>query len=265
MCYRGRLAPTPTGHLHAGHAATFRTVHQRAREAGGELLLRIEDIDPQRCKAEFVDACIEDLQWLGITWDGPPIFQSRRRQVYLDAWRALRDGGFIYPSKHSRRDVEQAAQAPHEEEPVFPPEWRTPVDEALKWESPAGINWRFRVPDGETVTFQDGRCGPISRVAGKDFGDFVVWRRDDVPAYELAVVADDIAMGITEVVRGEDLLTSTARQLLLYRALGAKAPAFYHCALVRDEQGRRLAKRHASLSIRALREAGKSPAEIIAA
>jgi glutamyl-tRNA synthetase len=127
---------------------------------------------------------------------------------------------------------------------------------------PAGVNWRFRVPDGETIVFQDGCCGEVARVAGRDFGDFVVWRRDDVPAYELAVVADDIAMGITEVVRGEDLLTSTARQLLLYRALGAEPPAFYHCPLVRDASGRRLAKRDASLSIRALREAGRTPEEV---
>jgi glutamyl-tRNA synthetase len=125
------------------------------------------------------------------------------------------------------------------------------------------VNWRFRVPDGETVAFQDGRLGAVEFVAGRDFGDFVVWRRDDVPAYELAVVADDIAMGITEVVRGEDLLVSTARQLLLYRALGAEAPLFHHGPLVRDATGRRLAKRDAALSLRALREAGYSPEAVL--
>jgi glutamyl-tRNA synthetase len=260
--YHGRIAPTPTGLLHAGHAATFWIAHERARAVGGRVTLRIEDIDPQRCKPEFAEACIEDLAWLGVTWDKGPIFQSAQRDVFLGTWRRLRDGGFIYPSPHSRRDVEQAAQAPHDEEPIFPPEFRQPVESALEWAEPAGVNWRFRVPDGETIVFRDGRCGEVARVAGRDFGDFVVWRRDDVPAYELAVVADDIAMGITEVVRGEDLLTSTARQLLLYRALGAEPPAFYHCPLVRDASGRRLAKRDAALGIRALREAGRTPDEV---
>lgn len=264
--YRGRIAPTPTGLLHAGHAATFRLAHERARAAGGHLALRIEDIDPQRCRPEFSAAAIEDLRWIGMTWDEGPVFQSERRPGFLETWRRLRDGGFIYPSPHSRRDVERASLAPHEEEeePVFPVEWRQPAGDAMKWEAPAGTNWRFRVPDGETVAFVDGRCGPVVRVAGRDFGDFVVWRRDDVPAYELAVVADDIAMGITEVVRGEDLLTSTARQILLYRALGADPPAFFHGPLLLDEQGRRLAKRDAALSLRALRETGLSPRDVFA-
>jgi glutamyl-tRNA synthetase len=260
--YHGRIAPTPTGFLHAGHAATFWIAHERARAAEGNVTLRIEDIDPQRCKPEFAAACIEDLAWLGIMWDDGPVFQSARRGVFLEMWRRLRDGGFVYPSPHSRRDVEQSAQAPHDEEPIFPPEFRQPMESARDWSDPAGVNWRFRVPDGEVIAFQDGRCGEVARVAGRDFGDFVVWRRDDVPAYELAVVADDIAMGITEVVRGEDLLTSTARQLLLYRALGVEPPAFYHCPLVRDASGRRLAKRDAALSIRALREAGRAPEEV---
>ncbi|MDD5199844.1 MAG: glutamate--tRNA ligase family protein [Terrimicrobiaceae bacterium] len=258
--YRGRIAPTPTGLLHAGHAATFRTAHARA--AGGHLILRVEDLDPQRCREEFTEACIEDLRWLGITWDEGPLRQSARREIFLDAWRRLRGGGFIYPSPQSRRDVELAAQAPHEEEPIFPAEWRQPAEAAMEWTAPAGTNWRFRVPDGEALVFFDGRCGRVERVAGRDFGDFVIWRRDDVPAYELAVVADDIAMRITEVVRGEDLLTSTARQLLLHRALGAAPPAFFHCPLIRDAQGRRLSKRDAALGIRALREAGVPPENI---
>ena len=257
--YRGRLAPTPTGFLHAGHAATFRLAHRRARDAGGHLVLRIEDIDPQRCRPEFIAAAVEDLAWLGLDWDEGPVRQSDRREVFLAVWRALRDGGWIYPSPHSRRDLERAPLAPHEDEPIFPPAWRQPVESARSWEAPAGTNWRFRVPDGETISFVDGRCGVVERVAGRDFGDFVVWRRDDVPAYELAVVADDVAMGITEVVRGEDLLTSTARQILLYRALGARAPAFFHGPLLRDATGRRLAKRDAAQSLRALRAAGCLP------
>ncbi len=260
--YRGRLAPTPTGWLHAGHAATFRRAHARARAAGGHLTLRVEDLDAGRCRPEFVAGCVEDLRWLGLDWDDGPIHQSARVPIFLAAWRRLRDGGFIYPSPQSRRDVELAAGAPHEEEPVFPVEWRRSPDEARRWETPAGVSWRFRVPDGESVEFVDECRGSMGFQAGRDFGDFVVWRRDDVPAYELAVVADDVAMGITEVVRGEDLLGSTARQLLLYRALGAAPPAFYHAPLVRDATGRRLAKRDAALSLRALRAAGCDPREI---
>ncbi len=262
--YRGRLAPTPTGLLHAGHAATFRLAHDRARAAGGHLVLRIEDIDPQRCRPEFAAAAIEDLAWLGLNWDEGPVFQSERRELFEAAWKKLRDGGFIYPSPHSRRDVELATQAPHEEVPLFPTEWRQPAEDGLQWATPSGVNWRFRVPDGEAISFNDGRCGDVTYVAGEDFGDFIVWRRDDAPAYELAVVADDIAMGITEVVRGEDLLISTARQLLLHRALGAGAPAFFHAPLLRDSTGQRLAKRNAASSIRALREAGHLPTEVIA-
>jgi len=262
--YRGRIAPTPTGLLHAGHAATFWTAFARAREAAGRLILRIEDIDPHRCRHDYVDACISDLSWLGVSWDEGPIYQSCRLPLFLETWMRLRDTGFIYPSPHSRRDVELATQAPHDEEPIFPIHLRQPVESARAWVAPAGTNWRFRVPDGEVISFVDGRHGEVALTAGKDFGDFVVWRRDDVPAYELAVVADDIAMQITEVVRGEDLLVSTARQVLLYRALGAEPPAFYHCPLVRDADGQRMAKRSASMSLSALREAGLTPAEVLA-
>jgi glutamyl-tRNA synthetase len=173
----------------------------------------------------------------------------------------LRDGGFIYPSERSRRDVELADAAPHEDggtERVFPPQWRPPHGTGREATAPDGVNWRFRVPDGERVTFVDGRLGDRAYTAGVDFGDFVVWRRDGVPAYELAVVADDHAMRISEVVRGEDLLKSTARQLLLYRALGWVPPRWWHTPLVRDANGRRLAKRDGATSLRTLRETGVS-------
>jgi glutamyl-tRNA synthetase len=258
----GRLAPTPTGFLHIGHAATFATAHRRARERGGRLILRIEDLDPHRCKPEFTQAAIEDLQWLGLDWDGEPVFQSARRNLYLEAWKKLRDGGWIYPSTVSRREI--PTLAPHEEEPIFPVELRGDVNAAHKYASPDGANWRFRVPDGETVSFHDSTFGKLSKIALTDFGDFVVWNRDGIPAYELAVVVDDAAMGITEVVRGADLLTSTARQILVHRALGSQPPAWFHCPLALDENGRRLAKRTAGLSIRELREAGKSPADVLA-
>jgi glutamyl/glutaminyl-tRNA synthetase len=262
--YRGRIAPTPTGHLHLGHAATFLQAHERAGKAGGVTILRIEDLDPHRCKLPYVDAAIEDLRWLGVEWQEGPFYQSHRLALYLDAWRKLRDGGFIYPCVRSRRDVAQAALAPHGEIPVFPIEWRTPVERGTEFKEPEGRNWRFLVPDGEEIEFVDGNCGHVRRVALRDFGDFLVWNRENIPAYELAAVVDDIAMGITEVVRGEDLLTSTARQILIYRALGSAPPAFFHCPLILDKEGRRLAKRDLSLSLRVLRDRGYSTEWVIA-
>jgi glutamyl-tRNA synthetase len=298
--YRGRIAPSPTGYLHLGHARTFWMAWQRARAAGGQLVFRNEDLDFQRCKPEFVSAMYEDLRWLGLDWDeGPdippqsgktrqpgdpgaggafaPYSQSQRREVYLAAWRSLRSSGLIYPCTCSRKDLDRALSAPHEplhgagqgnitphpdDELPYPGTCRSKVATAKDYDSPAGVSWRFRVPDGETISFDDGFYGPQQFVAGRDFGDFLLWRRDDIPAYQLAVVADDAAMQITEVVRGADLLKSTARQLLLIRALGYPTPAYFHCPLLRDEKNVRLAKRHDALSLRNLREQGVKPEDL---
>jgi glutamyl/glutaminyl-tRNA synthetase len=269
MPLRGRIAPTPTGLLHVGHARTFALAATRASGAG--LVLRIEDLDGLRCLPEFTSAAIEDLRWLGLHWtEGPdvggphaPYMQSDRATWFLDVWRRLERGGHIYPSPHSRRDVEAAATAPHEAdaEPVFPPSLRPTHRERA--DLPGGVPWRFRVPDGRTIEFQDAIQGTVSRTAGIDFGDFVIWRRDDLASYELAVVADDHAMAIAEVVRGADLLTSTARQLLLYEALGWTPPAWCHAPLVCDAAGRRLAKRTGGFAIRDLRAAGWTPADVL--
>lgn len=268
--YRGRIAPTPTGFLHLGHARTFSLAAERCRQAAGTLILRIEDLDTQRCKNEFSRAAMEDLQALGIRWqEGPdiggpcaPYVQSENRAHFLAVWERLKNGGFIYPCRRSRKDVAAATRAPHAEdedaEPIFPPAWRPQApDYGKDFTEPGDYNWRFRVPDGETLEFFDEIQGTQKFVAGTDFGDFVVWRRDGIPAYELAVVADDIRMGITEVVRGADLLKSTARQILLYRALGAVPPAWAHAPLVLDENGKRLAKRSDALAVRALLAQGK--------
>jgi glutamyl-tRNA synthetase len=255
--------------------------------------MRIEDIDGPRCRPEFATAALEDLRWLGLEWtEGPdvggphgPYVQSARSAWYLEIWRRLEAVGVIYPSPHSRRDVEAAATAPHEAEAVSPAE-ALPVAEALSpaealpaseslfptslrpqsWErasSPGGVPWRFRVPDGRLIEFRDAIQGTVRRTAGVDFGDFVVWRRDDMAAYELAVVADDHAMEIEEVVRGADLLTSTARQLLIYEALGWESPGFAHAPLVCDSSGRRLAKRFGAAGIRELRAAGWTPEDVL--
>jgi glutamyl-tRNA synthetase len=270
--YRGRLAPSPTGFLHIGHARTFLIAAERARLHGGTLVLRNEDLDPDRCRPEFVAALYEDLQWLGIRWtEGPdcggpyaPYSQSERRARYLEAWSALQGQGLIYPCTCSRKELAAIASAPNDsdDESLYPGTCRNRhADE--HYELPAGVNWRFRVPEGEGVTFTDLRQGSRTYVSGEDFGDFVVWRRDDVPAYQLAVTVDDALMKVTEVVRGADLLKSTARQLLLFRALGYRLPDYYHCDLVRDASGHRMAKRHDSASIRALRESGMSPEQVL--
>jgi glutamyl-tRNA synthetase len=270
--YRGRLAPSPTGLLHLGHARTFWVAQERARANGGTLVLRNEDIDSTRFKLEFVPQMLEDLRWFGFEWqEGPdcggpfgPYSQSERRSFYAAALEKLRGGGFVYPCTCSRKDIRDAARAPHAEddEVIYPGTCRNKKPSTLNAQPSTRFAWRFRVADGETISFMDGNFGPQQFVAGKDFGDFVVWRGDDVPAYQLACVVDDAAMQITEVVRGADLLLSTARQILLYRALGLIPPAFYHCELMRDEKGKRLAKRHDALSLRSLREQGKTPEQL---
>jgi glutamyl-tRNA synthetase len=324
--YRGRLAPSPTGYLHLGHARTFWVAWRRARAAHGKLIFRNEDLDYQRCRPEFAKAMYEDLRWLGLDWDEGldlegvsrgdfgPYSQSERRSFYLDAWRKLRDSGLIYPCTCSRKDLERALSAPHEEplhgaplhgaplrgaelhhlddcgpqapspaikEPYdtgtqpgaatvqfpddelpYPGTCREKIGTAKDYDSPAGVSWRFKVPDGATIGFDDGYFGRQEFVAGRDFADFLLWRRDDIPAYQLAVVVDDAAMQITEVVRGADLLKSTARQLLLIRALGYPVPAYFHCPLLRDEKNIRLAKRHDALSLRKLREQGVKAEEL---
>ncbi|MEI8234311.1 MAG: tRNA glutamyl-Q(34) synthetase GluQRS [Verrucomicrobiota bacterium] len=260
--YRGRIAPSPTGLLHLGHARTFWIAQERARQAAGALILRVEDIDPARCKPEFTEALVEDLRWFGFQWDEGPYVQSARMPLYLALLERLRAGGFIYPCRCSRREVFLAAGAPHagEEEPLYPGTCRPKTADFIAPRGLCDVHWRFRVPAGERLAFTDGALGPQTALAGSDFGDFVVWRRDGVPAYQLAVVADDAAMGISEVVRGADLLLSTFRQLLLYRALGFPPPAFYHAPLLCDPAtGLRLAKRHAALSLRQLRAGGATP------
>jgi glutamyl-tRNA synthetase len=292
--YRGRLAPSPTGLLHVGHARTFWTAYQRARDTGGALAMRIDDLDPERSRAEYADAALEDLRWLGIRWqEGPgaagpdktnggpygPYQQSKRHSFYEIAWRKLIRRGFVYPCRCSRKELALAASAPHEgaqphmdDEPIYPGTCRHLRGETAQLPGPTAsrfapetANWRFRVNDGVAVEFYDQHLGPQRFIAGVDFGDFLVWRKDNVPSYQLACAVDDAAMAITEVVRGADLLKSTARQILLLRALGVPAPAWYHCTLVADHNGQRLAKRHDALSLRALRLRGLTPMNILSA
>ena len=266
--YRGRLAPSPTGWLHLGHARTFWTAQERARQAGGTLVLRNDDLDRERAQPQYVAGFLEDLRWFGFDWDegpdvgGPfgPYSQSERLGRYADVLERLRDSGVLFPCTCSRRDLSQALSAPHaaDDEVRYPGTCR----DRRRGDVEDRFAWRFRVPDGDVVEFVDRNLGPQRWVAGRDFGDFVVWRSDGLPSYQLACVADDITMGITEVVRGADLLVSTARQLLLYRALGSPPPSFFHCPLMMDSQGNRLAKRHDALSLRTLRQGNITPEKI---
>ena len=253
------------------------------------MILRNDDLDSTRFKMEFVDAMLEDLRWFGFEWsEGPDCGgpfasynQSERMKFYRAALEKLRSGGFIYPCTCSRKDIQAATRAPHandDDEPIYPgtcrkKSYKLQVEGCKLGERPrepatfnlqpvTKFSWRFRVPDGETISFTDRNFGEQKFTAGKDFGDFVVWRHDDVPAYQLSCVVDDAAMRISEVVRGADLLVSTARQILIFRALGLVPPDFFHCELMRDERGERLAKRHDALSLRTLRGQGIAPEKI---
>ena len=271
--YIGRLAPTPSGLLHKGHALTFGTAFFRAYHLfAGRLYLRLEDLDRNRCKNEYSQAALEDLKWLGFHWEVHPdsrddsgaVWQRDRASVYREKLREWARKGWIYPSDVSRKQLKEFPDIRYsdEGEAIFPEELRTPLEkfEGLDWSTDRcfQINWRWKVCSGEAIGFVDQRLGERRFVAGEDFGDFLVWSREGFPSYEMAVVLDDIDSGITEVVRGEDLLVSTARQLQIYNALQVAAPSFFHCPLVKDEQGVRLAKSSDSESVRSFRDRGYS-------
>jgi len=271
---RGRFAPTPTGPMHLGNARTALLAWLSARSAGGDLLMRVEDADRLRTRPGLEARILDELRWLGLDWDeGPdlpgacgPYRQSERAARYQEALDRLRQAGLIYPCFCSRAEIAAAAQAPHgpgDEGPRYPGTCAgLGADEIRRRSGSRPPAWRFRVAPG-AVAFSDRIHGPQAIDAAEDAGDFVVMRADGVAAYQLAVVVDDAAMGVTEVVRGDDLLRSTARQLLLYRALSAAAPTFAHVPLVVGEDGERLAKRHSALSVGELRERGADPRAVV--
>lgn len=245
--------------MHAGHAWTFYQAFSRSRLAGGALIFRMEDLDRARCRPEYAYRALTELRELGIFWEeGPdvggaygPYRQSERIPIYLKFWKVLHKTGLIYPCHLSRKDVEGALQAPHnsEQEAIFPLSLRPQTGSGQQATEPGAVNWRFAAPYGKMVGFEDLHFGPQSYLCGQDLGDFLIWRKDGFPSYELAVVVDDVLMAITEVVRGRDLLRSTARQLLLYQALGHQPPAFYHTDLIQDPDGNRLSKRGGSTAL----------------
>jgi glutamyl-tRNA synthetase len=272
---RGRFAPSPTGPLHLGNARTALVSWLTARAAGGAYLLRVEDLDGPRVRPGLEARILSELRWLGLDWDegpdvgGPagPYRQSERLPRYTEALDRLRARGRVYPCFCSRAEVAAAAQAPHgpgDDGPRYPGTCaRLDAAEVGRRAASRRPAWRFRVPP-RAVEFEDGVHGAQAVDVAAATGDFVVARADGIPAYQLAVVVDDAAMGITDVVRGDDLLPSAARQLLLYEALGLAAPRFAHVPLVTGEDGARLAKRHGALSVGDLRDRGADPAAVVA-
>jgi glutamyl-tRNA synthetase len=268
----GRLAPSPTGGLHIGHARTFLIAWLAARHAGGKVILRIEDLDATRVRPEAAETMRIDLAWLGLDWDegsdigGPsePYIQSRRRPIYDDVLDRLKATESVYPCTCTRSDIARAASAPHAEDegPIYPGTCthRRVADAALLGDRP--FAWRFRVPAGP-IEWNDLVRGPTAIEPARIGGDFIVARNGAGIGYQLAVVADDALMGVNQVIRGDDLIPSTPRQILLFRQLGWSSPRFGHVPLVVGHDGRRLAKRDGSIKLATLRESGVDPRRLI--
>ena len=272
---RGRLAPSPSGDLHLGHARSFLLAWWQVRAQEGEIVLRMEDLDTQRCVAGSERSILDDLQWLGIDWDGEMVRQSDRLHLYERALEELRAGKHIYPCTCSRKELAQAASAPHpsvtpngsgdNEQGPYPGTCRDlfPNREAATQATGRAAAWRFRALPGE-CEFRDGIWGHYHEDVSATVGDFPVSRKDGGAAYQLAVVVDDADQGVDHVLRGDDLLSSTVRQIHVQRALGLPSPSWFHVPMVVDHEGIRLAKRHDSLSLGGLRKAGWEASDVLA-
>ena len=274
--YIGRLAPSPTGALHLGNVRTFMVAWLRARQAGGKVILRMEDLDHPKHKPGAEVQAIDDLRWLGFDWD-EAFTQSERKGLYAEALARLRAQGLAYPCVCSRSDIEAVQSAPHEGEQLRYP--GTCRDRFGSWAEAAERKsahcgkdgsatspmpcWRFRTREGARVAFEDGFAGHYEMDVWETLGDFPLARDEKGAGYAIAVTVDDAAMGVTEVVRGDDLLPATPPQIMLYRALGLAEPAFFHVPLVVGPDGRRLAKRHGDTRIAAFRAAGMDAGRIL--
>ena len=257
-----RLAPSPTGALHLGNARTFLVNWAVARAAGWRVAMRVEDLDGPRVKPDAERQALDTLAWLGLDWDGPVLRQSDDLAPYIDAMRALARRRLVFPSTLTRREIAEAASAPHNAESRFPPELR-PGELPADFDPDTEAGWRFATPPGP-VPFDDAVRGPCAHDPSESVGDFIVWTKRRQPAYQLAVVVDDARQGVTRVVRADDLLDSTARQLLLIDALGlGPPPAYAHLPLVVGPDGRRLAKRHGDTRVSAYRDAGAPPQRVV--
>lgn len=279
---RGRYAPTPSGLIHVGNARTALVAWWSIRSQGGTFVWRLEDLDPPRALAGADDAAVNDLRWLGLDWDegpelgGPhgPYVQSRRSQYYEAALAHLAEAGRLFPCHRSRKDLQSLASAPHGAYgrgaglPPYPARWR-PDDLEKDWyarilsgEHGAPAALRFRVPPGE-IRFVDRVYGEQRQRVDLEVGDFVLKRKDGLYAYQLAVVVDDLAMKISEVVRGTDLIDSTARQIRLIEALGGPRPTWAHLPMVLNAEGEKLSKRDGGLTLRSLRDQGVTPESLV--
>jgi glutamyl-tRNA synthetase len=262
----GRLAPSPTGGLHLGHARTFLIAWLAARRAGGRVVLRIEDLDSSRVRPEARAGILDDLAWLGLDWDEAPLVQSEQREAYAASLERLKQIDAVYPCTCTRGDIARAAAAPHTEDegPVYPGTCAGRTAAAAEELVRAGrlFAWRFRVPGG-AVAWDDLVLGRVAVEPARCGGDFVVAREGLGPAYQLAVVHDDAAQGITQVIRGDDLVPSTPRQILLFQALGCAPPEFGHVPLAIGPDARRLAKRDGSIKLATLRGAGVDPRRLV--
>jgi glutamyl-tRNA synthetase len=265
LLFSGRLAPSPTGAQHVGNARTYLAAWLSVRSRGGTVRLRIEDIDSPRVKAGAAEQAAHDLRWLGLDWDGETVTQTARVPLYESALEELKRQELVYPCTCTRSDIAAAASAPHAEHegPTYPGTCahRRAGDAAKLAADGTPFAWRFRV--GDSPAYTDLFAGKQRIDLRSLGGDFVVWKSAGTPAYQLAVVVDDADMSITEVIRGDDLIPSTPRQLLLYRALELAAPTFAHIPLVVGEDGRRLAKRHGDTRLAALRDAGVKPEALV--
>lgn len=249
----GRFAPSPSGRMHLGNVFSALMAWLSARSAGGTMVLRIEDLDPDRCRPEYAEQMKDDLRWLGLDWDVEQTPQSRRTEAYRECFERLREMGLVYPCYCSRGEL-HAASAPHASDGnvIYAGTCRdlTEEERAAKTRRPA---WRLIVPD-EEIAFHDGLQGEYRENLARECGDFIIRRSDGVYAYQLAVVTDDAEAGVTQIVRGRDLLSSTPRQIYLQRLLGLPTPEYYHVPLLVAPDGRRLSKREHDLDMGALRE-----------
>ena len=280
---RGRYAPSPTGYLHVGNARTALVAWLSIRSVQGRFIWRLEDLDSPRVVSGMAKAAEEDIQWLGLDWDegpsqgGPfkPYIQSLRHTYYEDALKVLHDRGYLFPCSYSRKDIQNLSSAPHGPSnytsyPIslrpknLKENWfaKLTATESQNNGSSAFDAIRFKVPNGYTV-FNDKVYGEISENVLNTVGDFVLKRRDGMYAYQLAVVVDDLAMEVTEVVRGTDLLASTARQIMLMHSLDGHIPEFAHVPLVKNSKGEKLSKRDEALTLRALKEKGVTPQQLL--
>jgi glutamyl-tRNA synthetase len=258
-----RLAPSPTGALHLGNARTFLVNWALARREGWRLLLRMEDLDGPRVRPEAAAGVVDVLRWLGIDGYESVGSQSDDLDPYRDAMRTFAAAGLVYPCALTRREIEQAARAPHagEHELRFPDELRPDAPSPRRFDA-EDTNYRLRV-EPEAIAIDDAFAGPSTHAPYDEVGDFVVWTRRGVPSYQLAVVVDDARQGVTDVVRGADLLPSAARQVLLYRALDLAPPRWWHLPLVVGTDGRRLAKRHGDTRVTTYRDRGVEAARVV--